>query len=71
MTVPSRKAQSVLLKGTALAVPKSEAEGPYHSAEGRSEARRAKRLIIAFVFADLHLFSRFQPKNRMLSPQTT
>jgi hypothetical protein len=42
-----------------------------YSAEGRSEARRAKRLIIAFAFAVEFLFSRFQPKNRMSSPQTT
>jgi hypothetical protein len=50
---------------------KSRAEWRYRSAEGRSEARRAKRLIIAFVFAvvlALAFFSAFSaPKTHVKS----
>jgi hypothetical protein len=51
---------------------KSRAEWRYRSAEGRSEARRAKRLIIAFVFAvvlALAFFLRFPPKNPCQVPE--
>jgi hypothetical protein len=52
---------------------KSRAEWRYRSAEGRSEARRAKRLIIAFVFAvvlALAFFSAFSaPKTHVKSQE--
>jgi hypothetical protein len=48
-------------------VPKtSQAEGPYRSAEGWSEA-----LILLPLFLLLFFFCPFLPKRRMSSPQTT
>jgi hypothetical protein len=41
----------------------------YHSAEGRSEARRAKRPIIAFVFAVAFIFPIFRPKIACQAPK--
>jgi len=61
-----------LVKGTASAVPKKPGRRPYRSAEGRSEARRAKRLIYCPLLLLLaFIFLRFPPKNRMSSPKTT
>jgi hypothetical protein len=49
----------------------SRAERRYRSAEGPSEARRAKRLILLPLFLLLFFFYRFPPKKRMSSQKTT
>jgi hypothetical protein len=46
------------------------AVGPYHSAEGRSEAAGEATDSIAFALAVV-FFLHFQPKNRVSSPKTT